>query len=637
MNKKRWLAILKRLHPTETVTSEQLGRELSLSSRTVRSECRELKNVLEKEGAHLISRTNAGYLLQVEDEEKYRRFLRSLEESDAIPETSEERVQYLLEILLANNEEYVKLEDLCDQLYISRSSLTVCLKEVRELLEAYNLKLIMRPSYGIRVEGREFDLRLCLAAYTIDRKNPGDEEKRKSLETIARCIREGLQGSGLRISEVSFQNLIVHIYIALKRLGDKAHVPLREEQLRQIEKEAEFPYAEKIAAYLEKTFDVKIPRTEVGYIAIHLASKRIFENAGASENLVIDDEIYDIVTHMLDAIQEGYNMDFHDDLELRMFLAAHLVPFSVRMQYDMNLKNPMLGEIKSHYTMAYLMATTACKVLEEHYHKHIQEDEIGYFALPISLAMERRRTEIAKKNIVVVCSTGRGSAQLLLYQIQSRFGRYLDRVETCDVLELQNFDLSDIDYIVTTVPIPFSVNRPILHIRAFLENTDVDALQSLLSGRERSSLEKYFHPDLFMAGVEANTKKEAIEAIVAQIARVKPIPEDFLEAVFEREQLAVTAFGNRVAIPHPNRPLTDESFVCVAVLKNPILWGKQKVQLVFMLSLKKNGEDMQYFSSVTSKLLFSREYVGELIRHPSYSTLMGLLEKIEKEGEKRNG
>lgn len=638
MNKKRWNDILDQLSETEMVTSESLAQKLNLSSRTIRNEMKELKAVLEQVGAHLVSKTSTGYLLQIEDQKKYGEFLSTLKDQGDIPETSKERVQYLLETLLANNDQYVKLEDLSDQIYVSRSSLTNDLKEVRQMLKEYNLKLITRPGYGIKVEGREFDLRLCIAASTIGRIEKKSNCQENSLRKIADCIQLGLQDTPLHISEVSYHNLIVHIYIALQRINDDCHVPLEAKQLKMIKKEAEFVDAKRIAALLEETFVITIPETEIGYIAIHLASKRIIEASEVQDNVVIDQKINDVVKHMLDVIEKNYNLRFHEDLELRMVLAMHLIPFAVRMQYDMNLKNPLLKEIKTRYTLAYMIAISACEVLKEVYHKQIQEDEIGYFALHFNLALERRKHQGTKKNILIVCSTGRGSAQMLVYRMQEEFGKYLDHIVTCDVLQVEQYDFRNIDYVITTVPIPYSVPRPILQIQLFLEEQDIKAIRSLLNGENTSSLQQYFHPDLFLSNLEVETKEEAIEAIVKRIHQVKSIPDDFLEAVFAREKMAVTAFGNRVAIPHPNRAMSEETFVCVAVLKKPIDWNRQKVQFIFMLSLTTaKDKNMEQFSRITSKLLFSQEYINEIIKSPKYSTLMKLLGNIEKEMGEKNG
>lgn len=637
MNRKRWFELLNNLSETEAVSSELLAKKMNISSRTVRNELRDMKPELEKEGAQLLSSTKTGYQLQIDDRSRYNAFVASLQQAEAIPATSNDRIRFLLKMLLTNGMNYIKLEELCEQLYISRSRLTADLKEVRAALEGYNLKLVIKPGYGMRIEGDEFDVRLCLSMCMPQECESEDSKEKDSLKKIADCVGKGLTGSRLKLSDVSYQKLIEHIYIALMRIRCGNCIWPGTKKLELIGEEEEYATAREIARHLEEAFAITIPSGEVGYIAIHLAGKRIIENLEPNDNLVISTDIYNVVTYMLDEIERNYNISFHDDLELRMVLAMHLIPFSVRMRYGMNLANPMIKEIKAHYTMAYMIAITACDVLRDHYHRNIHDDEVGYFALHFKLALDRKQKLISKKNIVIVCSTGRGSAQLLLWKVKETFGRMLDKVETCDLNALEKYDLTDIDYVLTTVPISQPICRPILHIETFMAEKDINAIRSLLRGEYRSSLEKYFHPDLFLTELECSTKEEVIHAMVNQIAKVKDIPDTFEEHVLEREKMSVTAFGNMVAVPHPNKSLGEETFVCVAVLKKPIRWNDKKAQFIFMLSLKKSAdEDMQYFFMVTSKLLFHSEYISNLIKNPSFSMLMKYLGEIEKEMREQN-
>lgn len=54
-------------------------------------------------------------------------------------------------------------ETLCDRLYIDQSTLSRCLKEVRNKLSQYNLELISRPGYGLKVQGDKLDVHLYMA------------------------------------------------------------------------------------------------------------------------------------------------------------------------------------------------------------------------------------------------------------------------------------------------------------------------------------------------------------------------------------------------------------------------------------------------------------------------------------------
>ena len=165
-----------------------------------------------------------------------------------------------------------------------------------------------------------------------------------------------------------------------------------------------------------------------------------------------------------------------------------------------------------------------------------------------------------------------------------------------------------------------------------METRDEDKVKRLLSISSKNSIERFFDPNLFFVNVPAKSKDEVIDYMTMRIRNYRKVPRNFKELVLLREKKAVTEFGNLIAIPHPYRVCTDETFVCVALLKRPILWDKQKVQLVFLLSIEKNkNRDLQKFYTLTSKMLTSKDYVKLLLHEKRYSTMMRIFKTIEDE------
>ncbi|MEG0661615.1 MAG: BglG family transcription antiterminator [Anaerorhabdus sp.] len=639
MNENRCKELFDILLSRDYVTSEELASILEVSSRTIRSDLKDLSEQLINHGVEIISKPKYGNKLHILNQKKLDEFITEItkdEEECLIPSNSQERVQYLLEYLLAADS-FVKIDDLCESLYISKSSISQDLKEVRKLLEEYNLKLIQKPSYGIKVEGKEFDFRLCITNQTISRLNfndmSEDVDKKHSLKSIAEVLTSVFDEYHFRMSDVSFQNLIVHIYIAMKRIQESCYVPMDQEQMKRIQEESEFVIAEAVVSKLITVFNIEIPESETGYIAIHLASKKIIEfSHDGLENVIIDNEISEIVTHMLNEVHDAFKIDFRDDLELRMVLALHLVPFGVRIRYDMILRNPLLKEIKTRFTLAYSIAVSACDILKKRYHKDIQEDEIGYFALHFNLALERKRNVISKKNVLIVCSTGRGTAELLVYKFREEFGKYINKIETCDSLSINKIDFTNIDYLITTVPIIDSVPVPILEVKYFLEDSDVSAVRKMLSKEKTSSLIQYFDERLFLCNLDFKNKEDVLHYMTKKIKEVKEVPTNFYQKVMKREHQAITEFGNLVAIPHPYKAVSKETFVCIAILNKPIIWDKKKVQLIYLLSIEDSvNKNLQTFYKITSKLLLNQDYVKKLIAKKDYQVLLQIFNTIESD------
>lgn len=640
MKQSEYLALVKLLSHKSFISSEEIAFSLKLSSRTVRNKLKELNEILLENGAEIESKPRHGVKLVIKNKELFNTFLHdSSHNENKIPNSQNERVQYLIEYLLIRDE-YVKLEKLCEQLYISISTITNDLKIVKERLEKYNLVVEVKAKHGIKIKGNEFDLRLCITNNTSDRlleqagyKTNGNSKK--EIGKVTNILNNIFEENAFKISDVAYQNLITHLFIAIKRLQNEELILLEDTQLTTLKTDYpnEYKLAQLIANEIQHIFDLTLPEVEIGYISIHLASKKIIEmNYNQFENLVITDDIHQIVKNMLLTINDFFKVDFRDDLELRMALAAHLIPLKVRLSYDLSVKNPLLQEIKTRLTLAYTIAVQACNLLKEEFSKGIAEDEIAYFALHFNLALERKKKKIELKNILIVCSSGKGSSALLVYRFKSEFGDYLNQIHTSELYQLKKVDFTQYDYVISTVPIPFPIPIPILEIKYFLEDEDLKAIKSLFHREQADSIMKYYDERLFFVDVDFQTKEEVLKFMVGKIRKVKEIPKTFYASVIKREQQAVTEFGNLVAIPHPDRALSKDTFVCIAILKKPIIWEKRKVHFVYLMSLENNvNKNLQLFYKVTSRLLINKMHIRNIIKKKDFHFMLEMVRLMEKE------
>ncbi len=637
---KRMENLFNLLSEEEYKTAESFSEKINLSSKTIRTLLKKLDESLIGNGAHIISKSGYGYKLVVEDSEKIKRF-KLLHHNPCLPETSEERIQFLLEYLL-NNKSYIKIETLSEMLFVSKKTLAQDLKEAEKVMKKYNLSIERKPYHGVKVLGEEFDLRLCIAGCAAKKVNfnlTEENEINDELKEIAELIIEAMEYKDFKMSDVSFQNLIIHIHIAIKRIQENNYIPTVNNQLGELVGDVEMQIAKYCAESISKRFRVEFPKSEIEYIAVHLAGKKMldfFSNDG-KENLVIDQEINNVVNEMLQTVYEAFKFDFRNDLELIMLLGQHLVPLKVRMKFDMQMRNPLLKDIKERLSFSYAMAAQACTVITRHYGKILKDDEIGYIALSIALALERQRTKVDKKNILLVCSSGKGSAQLLVYKLQEAFSEYINKIETCDVRSLNKYDFKDINYVFTTVPILSKVPVPIQQVEYFLDSKDLKAMEKIFHSDKVSYISEYYSKDLFLTDVELETKEDVLKLMCSHIKKYKDIPSNFYKAVLKREKLAKTEFGNLVAMPHPNIAITKETFVCVCILKNPIKWDEGLVQIIFLISIENmRNKNLQFFYKITSKLLLNKQYINELIKKKDFQLLQDLLRKIEKDMEDEN-
>lgn len=616
----------------------ECAKRVGVSDRSVRTYVARLNRELE--GVAVIeSQRGTGLRLVVHDASGYRALLAESEghaKPGYIPDTSDERARYIL-IDLLNRSDWVTVGDLAQVLFISPRTVSTEIARVEDRLAEFDLTLERRPRYGIRIAGSELKRRLCFAnAVAEDAASPAlPRELRTVTDEVAACVDTVLEQSGWEINGVSYRNLLVHISIAIIRMEHDCYVPMDREQLGTIKDAPAYVPAAQIARAIETRFGVELPDEEIAYIAIHLAGKRSLKGVDVQDGgMVISDEVWRVVSDMLERVWRAFRFDVRDDLELRMNLAQHIVPLMARLKYHMTMSNPLLEDIKTRLPLAYSMALDASSALPDPYGLALSDDEIGYIALTFALALERHRSEeVSRFNILVVCSSGAGSARLLEHRFKSEFGAYLDSILTCDVNAVCRQDFSHIDYVFTTVPLPIEVPVPVCEIGLFLNESDASRIRRVLQSQENvGGMARYFDERLFLTHLSGLDRFGVIHRLCGLVREFREVSDTFEELVFAREDAARTAFGNLVAMPHPAEAVSDETFVAVGLLDEPILWSGELVQAVFLVSVsRERGDDLDHFYASMADFLMDEESMKQLILDQRYQVLIELVERAGRQ------
>lgn len=613
-------------------TARDLAGRLNVSEKTVRTRLKALNDILTSRGASIHSKSSMGYQLVVYNQEDFQSLTTSLEKGSNAqrPTNSNERVIFILANLLSR-ENYIKLDDLCETCYVSRNTMTADLKKVEDILHLHQLILDRRPNYGIAVQGNEFDKRTCIANNLIRFNHfmNVEGEKEQGLKIIGKIVLSVLHRCGLSISEVSLENLVSHVFIAVYRTKHGHAVSIDHQRIGMLVKPEVIEATGLIVQQVEEALSLPLNQNEFSYIDLHMGAK-LSSTPGKKSgvNIVISRKIDELTGRMLEILLKSFNIDFMDNLELRMSLNQHLVPLDIRMQFDIPLSNPLLHEIKKEYAFAYTLAATACIALSEHYATRIPDDEIAYFAIIFELARMKKDKKIEKKNIIIVCASGKGTTQLFMYKYRQAFGNYVEHIYECTAWELGSFDFAgkNIDYIFTTVPVNTEVPVPVFEVTQFLESKDIATCSEVFESNNHVFLYKYYRPELFLTNISASTKEEVLRILCQHTEKTFPLPAGFYDAVMKREALGQTDFGNLVAIPHPFQVMTPNSFVAIGILERPVWWGHNDVQVVFLVSISADEDsDVGHFYQLTTKLLFDSAAIQQLLNNPTFDVIMDQL------------
>ena len=629
----RMKKIIIELSDSEYVTASELAKILDLNEKTVRTTIGKMRDSLDEYGIEIESKTRKGYHLLIYDKEKYQAFINNDEclSKNDIPNNSKEREEWLLDYLLKQHK-FVRIDDLSEMLYVSRSTITNDIRNVEDSLKSYHITLIRRPNYGLHIQGSEFDIRNCMISQFKDNKwaQRFSDKEENELKEISKILLNNIQNQKVVLSKSMIQEMTSCIYIAKVRYEENYKITVsKNEVVHRIYKPC-IDVATNIVEELNEKFHIHLLDSEIYYIAINIAARSDYNVLeGELESGVIN-QARKQATQMLDCVYDMMHLDMRQNLSLLYDLISFLIPMDIRMRYGIIAKNPFAEATKKKYFFAYNVASQAVIPLKKTYFHEVPENEIAYLTSIFALFIEQEKDKKKKYNILVICATNMSTSKLLAYQYKKKFKKYIDEVYTCEMYNLDSFDFSKVDYIFTTVEINRVLPKPVLGISAFLEDEEVEKISSILKFKSSNTIADVYSEELFYDNIKGETKEEILFEICKRIPEKYGIPSDFYEGLLRREEITGTDLAKHVALPHPYETTSDISFACISVLDHPIRWIRQDVQVVILMAVAEDEQrDLTNFLQLISEFIANESAVLQLVEEPDFTTFVNLLSQIE--------
>lgn len=643
--------IIELLSHKEPVTSEYLAKVLGVTSRTIRNDVKTLNLEFKKIGVQIEASRGVGYFIDSALGQQVTELIEELfmlqeEEHGNTPVLPEERILYILKRIIMTDD-FIAAEQLANELFVSKSTVDNDLKQVEKLLEKYDLKLFKKQNFGIKLLGNEMNIRFCLSESLANTKNEQAGLENEiiadvNINEIKAITKESIEELSFSMAELPLNNLVMHIAIAIQRIKNGKNVEAGSIELDQLENQVEYKVATKIVKSIEDKYAIKIPLGEVAYITIHLLGAKHFEDKDFNQSDFVElvgESHYQVVANILSEINRVYRIDLREDHELIYGLGLHLRSAINRLKYRMNLRNPMLTEIKRNYPFSFELGIVAAEIIQNNSELVVNEDEIGYIAIHLEAAVERMKNKKRRqmKRVAIVCASGLGTAKLLAASVESVFSG-IDIVGTYPSYSIGDIKKEEVDLILSTIPIQQESLIPALHINAILTEKDIEKVREHITSKflnedkskSLKKLQNLFSEELFFTEVDKKTPNEIIKSLSSVLNIKGYVDDSFQGSVLEREEISPTSIGNLVAIPHPLKPNALGSCIAIGILKKPVKWGEHTAQLILLLALnEKDKEEFSHLFNHLWRLVQNKKLVDELCTKENFEDFIGLFYSIK--------
>lgn len=641
------------------VTSKELAAYLNCSDRTIRTYYKTLVEKLDDySGIDLISKQGYGYKLDVLDDDALADFLEENHINDhhldyqSITDIND-RYNYLLNKLLFEQNK-IYFDDLVDELYVSRSTLSSDFKKIRQKFKPYHLKIESKANKGVYVTGSERDKRRFIMDYFISSgfidtmHSYVDNEllnQRISFEEVTIIVLDECREGGLKLSDFVIQNLVIHIALAIRRITEGFKISKLEEEELKLCELPERQIADNILKRVSVSTGIDFPVEEVDYITLHLISKSHGNARYVSESMQEQ-----MRQELIDSI-EKINPEVKNDFQLIEGLLAHLSTMLIRLEGKVVLENPLTTEIQANYQEMYQLAEQVITTMPTFQSFSLTPNETAYIALHFMAAKERYK-EQRKYNVLVICATGYGSAQMLKSRIKNELGNLISITDVIGYYEINDEKLKGIDFIVSSIDLSNLIfNISVFTVSVFLTDEELQEIKHGISHLNTStSLRKmedetselsvrevfddYFSKEAFFI-LSNVSKDEVLRNLVKSISKHEndQFEKRMLDMMKQREAMSSIIFGEHIAVPHPMKAVGSKHHFAVALIQDELLWDDQypSIKIVFLMSMSIHENDgLPDLTSAIVDLVDEPDLQEQMLACQSFEEFRTLFFKIKE-------
>lgn len=610
---------------------EYLTHKYEVSKRTIQSDISYLMRISTNKGFRIHTKRGAGYLLEINDDELFSKFLKTLDQNVVF--NIKERPSQVLAFLSVQSE-YVSMDKVADAFQVSKTLIKHDIKEVEELAKGYHLTLEKKSHHGIRIVSSHRYLKKYLCeeyqAQNVFVQRAVDDVVMDFSHVESQLIRQ-MNRERLNINYNELLNVMVFLksMVFISRKGNMQ--PDQDYELH------EFDPIEKIAASLihtmEKKYKVCFDKHSAQELIEVLQKNIRREDACISftNNLIDDIEIFFKKT------DEIYDTHFLEDQDLKRLMLSHMSLLIDRLRNKISYKNALANQLSITYPMIFNIAIQFCDILHEKYNVEFTFDEIGFVAMHFAAHMEKeKQLKLQSYNkIGVVCSSGGGSAYMIKLQLESVFPKA--KIKTFSFLQQDELVSYKPDIIFTVIPISYDAHIPIIYIKELLDDKNLYRIRQILQCddydpytliNENPIYYSYFSKEFFHIA-EDDDYKHLIREMAEDLEKKGYGKEGYSDMVMEREAFVSTVYLNGVCIPHPIETDALRNAISVSILKKPFLWWEKEVRIVFMICLKK--EQVEVYKDITKKLyqlMQEPKYLERVIHVKSFEELIAVMREM---------
>lgn len=455
------LMLLYFMEHRELITSQELAEYTGVSTRTIKTDISFINEYIKANGAEIISKKSGGYYLKVYNEKMLNSLQKKLEPIRYYNGTSYElddfnRMSLILRKFLSTTKRNtLKIEELGEELFISKTLLRKDLEKCSKFLDSYNINIVSKPNYGTYIEGDEKNIRMAMLSAIMFSPLEDDVAslQSKKSDKIRKLVLKVMRDEQYTLREEVPIGLTRYIKIMQSRILEGKFVHFNEEKRIMIDQSRQMRISQVLFDTLKDILKLQIDEDEKRMVAVFLMINHDYKkNEDSINNLEIitknTDKIYCKVN---DFLFKTWGIKEIDNVE-KTYLYSILLRINLRkyfgiVSHELLIFNKLDAQIKlihSEMQLAYQLQRFIEFTLEVNLNKSTLI-EIAFLMHQIvkNIRYDRKKLKLATVSPLGICY-----ADILIQKLNERYGEYILTNQAMELYEIRPLPPGSLDYVI---------------------------------------------------------------------------------------------------------------------------------------------------------------------------------------------
>jgi len=477
MKKRSVDILLDLLESRKRISLGKLSKHYHVSDRTLRKDIQDINDFLETIGQCDIRIDDKGNII-LDESSDYRSIYDGLYKIDLYMYrmVQEERCIYII-VLLTNQMDYITMEKIAEELFVSRLTIISDIELVKQKLGEFGITIKTKSSKGILLQYEEENLRLMLMSLfhkvIINVRNEGIFQRivlqkmneKHPLAEFVKYIQHFEKKNALVFNESVFYQNALYLSVAFNRMAEGRYI----KNIKKVD-ESEDNYAEDLLNFTSYQIDTCTNENEKKFYKQYVIDNHL--EAITKNNK--DAELSSIIIYFLTKIGNIIDVPFQEDQLLIQSLLQHIKSVGGQGELYIDLEEE---EVPLEYHEILGAVNKYAYILELYLNESLTDSVVKALVIHICASLIRSRTYIEKLSVLISCPGSVATGKLLEAQVKNYFNFNIAGVVPVRYVysELESKD-NTVDFVISTVSIE-NLSRPLITVNPVLEIEDLNSIQ----------------------------------------------------------------------------------------------------------------------------------------------------------------